>query len=159
VHIFQSKEAKMTGSKILLTIAIAFVLTAGMTIIAIAQDEQPLTIDDIWADGTLYETSCTQSNSGNDAPTDSLFLYRGLNGQHAVAKAEPGDNKYHGGNWQVVYLDFTDAGKKVHDPDGDGYVNFEIKNWDEARHHIGLGHMTVAGSGPIYSCPLSKDNK
>lgn len=149
----------MIGPKIIIIVAMAFLLTAGITIIAIAQGEQPLTIDDIWADGTLYETSCTQTNSDNNAPADSLYLYRGLNGQHAVAKSGPDDSDYQNGRWQVVYLDFTDAGKKVHDPDGDGYVNFEIRSWDEAKHHIELGHMTSGGKGPIYDCPLAKDEK
>lgn len=148
----------MSRSKILI-LAMAFVLTAGVAITAIAQGEQPLTIDDIWADGTLYETSCTQANSADTSAADSLYLYRGLNGQHAVAQAGPGDSTYHSGHWQVVYLDFTEAGKKVHDPDGDGYVNFEIKNWDEAKHHIELGHMTSGGKGPTYDCPLSKESK
>lgn len=149
----------MIGPKIIVTVAIAFLLTAGMAIIAIAQGEQPLTIDDIWADGTFYETSCTQTGSDTGAPADSLFLYRGLNGQHAIAKAGPGDSDYHNGRFQVVYLDFTAAGKKVHDPDGDGYVNFEIKSWDEAHHHIDLGHMTSGGKGSIYECPLLKESK
>ena len=78
----------------------------------------------------------------------------GLSGQRAVSNAAPGDTDYNGGRWSVKIVTFTTQGKAVHDPDGDGMVNFELTNADAVVHHESLGHITIMDTDISFECPL-----
>ena len=51
-------------------------------------------------------------------------------------------------------MTFTTQGKAVHDPDGDGMVNFELTNADAVVHHESLGHITIMDTDISLECPL-----
>ena len=51
-------------------------------------------------------------------------------------------------------MTFTTQGKAVHDPDGDGMVNFELTNADAVVHHESLGHITIMDTDISFECPL-----
>lgn len=110
----------------------------------------------IWAGGSGYMTVATPAFLPNHGPKDGLFVFEGLDGQDPVAESEPGDKSYNGGRWQVYVLEFTDEGKDIHDADGDGTVDFELKSWDMVESHINLGHIEFVGMGPSFVCPLIK---
>jgi hypothetical protein len=109
-----------------------------------------------WADGTVYSTVVTPANLPDQGPKDGLYVFDGLMGQNPVSESKPGDMDYNGGRWQVYVLEFTDEGKAAHDPDGDGYVNFQLMSWEMVQDHIGLGHLTLVAMGPTFVCPLIK---
>jgi hypothetical protein len=134
------------------------ILTVGIIALSFAGVGPPA-LDAIWADGELYGTVATPTELPDKGPKDGLYNFIGLEGQRAVAEAKPGDKDYNGGRWQVYLLNFTDAGKAVHDPDNDGIVNFELTSWEMVEHHIGLGHLESAGMGPSFVCPLIKKKK
>lgn len=79
----------------------------------------------------------------------------GLSGQRPIADSSPMDKDYNGGRWDVKIVVFTAAGMAAHDPDGDGMVNFEIK--DDATlldHASRLGHFTIMDANVYFECPL-----
>lgn len=116
--------------------------------------------DSFWVDDELFRTIGTPTSLPDQGPKDGLFAFQGfadggLDGQTPVAEAKPGDKDYNGGRWQVTVLTFTAAGKAVHDPDGDGMVNFQLTSWEQVVHHLNvLGHLTVVGPGPSFVCPV-----
>lgn len=113
--------------------------------------------DSFYVDDALYRTIGTPTALPDRGPKDGLFVFTELEGQTPVAEAKPGDRDYNGGRWQVTVLAFTDSGKAVHDPDGDGVVNFQLTNWEQVLHHINnLGHLEVVGPGPSFVCPVIK---
>jgi hypothetical protein len=115
-----------------------------------------------WIDDSIYYTIGTPTADLPDkGPTDGLYVFLGeedggLDGQTPVGESKPGDTDFNGGRWEVTVLTFTDEGKAVHDPDDDGEVNFELTNWEQVQHHIGLGHLAVVGPGPRFECPVIK---
>ena len=68
-------------------------------------------------------------------------MLSGLTGQRSVSESAPGDRDFNGGRWAVKLAVFTDTGRAVHDPDGDGSVNFELTNVNDLYHHVALGHQ------------------
>lgn len=135
------------------------ILIAGGVIVATAEHVGPPALDAIWADDELFATVGTPTDLPDKGPKDGLYVFEGLDGQRAVAEAKPGDQDYNGGRWQVVQVKFTEKGISVHDPDGDGIVNFELTSWEAVQHHIALGHLEVIGDGPSFVCPLIKKKK
>ena len=112
----------------------------------------------IWANGEIYGTILTPA--GFKAPpsrsTDTLYNFgmSGLMGQRAVSSSAPGDKDYNGGRWTVMMVSFTTAGLAVHDPDGDGIANFELKSEDDVMRHLAFGHFTIMDANFYFECPL-----
>jgi hypothetical protein len=112
----------------------------------------------LWANGETYDTILTPT-SFNAPPvqsTDILYNFgmSRLDGQRGVAESAPGDRDYNGGRWDVKMVVFTDQGLDAHDPDGDGFVNFELTSADEVLAHEELGHILIMDTGIYFECPL-----
>lgn len=116
----------------------------------------------IWVHDQLYGTVGTVTAFESPPPrsTDIIFSFMnsGLTGQRSVAQYAPGDPEYNGGRWNVMLVTFTDMGKDVHDPDGDGEVNFELTNAEDVLHHAELGHLAITHPGVYFECPLLPRN-
>lgn len=114
--------------------------------------------DAIWANGHLYDTIVTPTTftAPPEGSTDIIysFMMSGLDGQRSVAESAPGDSDYNGGRWNVQMVVFTDQGITVHDPDGDGIVNFELTNAEEVIAHEELGHIIINDADFSFECPL-----
>jgi hypothetical protein len=112
----------------------------------------------IWAHGELYDTVATDTvfTSPPLHATDVIFSFggSGLEGQRSVAEAAPGDPDFNGGRWNVMIVTFTAKGKAVHDPDGDGVVNFELTDAEMVLHHAELGHLEIQPAGVYFECPM-----
>lgn len=112
----------------------------------------------IWAHGELYDTIITPTTF--KAPplqsTDIIYNFdmSGLQGQHSVAESAPGDRDYNGGRWNVQKVVFTQEGLAIHDPDGDGMVNFELMSAEQVLMHEALGHLTVFSADFYFECPM-----
>jgi hypothetical protein len=112
----------------------------------------------IWAHGELYDTVLTPT-SFKAPPSHSVdliydFAMSGLQGQRSVSESAPGDPTYNGGRWSVQMVVFTAQGAAVHDPDGDGVVNFELMSAEEVLQQAALGHLEIFDSGVSFECPL-----
>ena len=114
--------------------------------------------DAIWVHDELYGTVLTDTNfkSPPAHSTDVILNFdgSGLSGQRSVAEVAPGDPGYNGGRWHVYAVSFTEAGLMVHDPDGDGVVNFELTNAEAVLDAAELGHLTISDAGVFFECPL-----
>ena len=112
----------------------------------------------IWANDKIYGTILTDTSfrSPPTHSTDTLYNFgmSGLMGQRAVSSSAPGDKGYNGGRWSVQVVTFTTAGMAAHDPDGDGYVNFELTNEADVLAHQKLGHITIMDANFYFACPL-----
>jgi len=112
----------------------------------------------IWSHGELYGTVGTPAvfTHPPDGTTDTLynFMMSGLEGQRAISAAAPGDRDFNGGRWSVVLVTFTDQGIGVHDPDGDGVVNFELTGEEQLMDHMALGHLTLTDTDVYFECPM-----
>jgi hypothetical protein len=111
----------------------------------------------IWADGKLYGTTVTPAELPNHGKFNALYNFdgSGLEGQRSISEAKPGDKDYRGGRWEVFPVTFTELGMSIHDPDGDGMVNFELTSDTQLLQHEALGHLTI-GADPIirFVCPV-----
>lgn len=114
--------------------------------------------DALWANGALWGTVLTPTSfrSPPDHSLDLLYNFdmSGLQGQRSVAESAPGDPTYDGGRWWVQMVVFTEAGKAVHDPDGDGVVNFELTSGQQVLQHAALGHLEILSTSTFFECPL-----
>lgn len=110
----------------------------------------------IWADGRLFGVTLTPNDVPIRGPFDALYNFgaSGLTGQRSVSESKPGDPDYNGGRWEVLPVTFTPLGMMVHDPDGDGAVNFELTSDLEIAQHAALGHLTVGAPVRYFVCPL-----
>ena len=112
----------------------------------------------IWANGAIYGTILTNTSFKNPPAKSTDVLYNfdmsGLTGQRPVAEAAPGEKDYNGGRWTVKFPVFTDLGKSVHDPDGDGAVNFELMSDNAIAAHESMGHFIIMDSDISFECPL-----
>lgn len=112
----------------------------------------------IWAKGQLYDTVVTPATfiAPPEHSTDIIysFMMSGLEGQRSVAEAAPGDRDYNGGRWDVQMAVFTEQGLLVHDPDGDGMVNFELTSAEDVEAHVQLGHIVINDANFYFECPL-----
>jgi hypothetical protein len=114
--------------------------------------------DALWGDGVTWDTVITPATF-KQAPSHSVdllynFSMSGLMGQRAVSSNVPGDPDYNGGRWWVQMVVFTAEGRLVHDPDGDGHVNFELTSAEEVAEHVELGHIEVYETSTYFECPL-----
>ncbi|MBI2567725.1 MAG: hypothetical protein HYV63_11900 [Candidatus Schekmanbacteria bacterium] len=114
----------------------------------------------IWAHGVIYDTVATDT-SFNAPPahaTDVIYSFdlSGLRGQRSVSSVAPGDAGYNGGRWWVHLAVFTELGLGIHDPDGDGVVNFELTSEEQVLHHVDLGHIEIFTTEIFFECPLLK---
>jgi len=113
----------------------------------------------IWADDMLFGTVLTPTELPAKGKFDKLYNFdgSGLAGQRSISEAKPGDQDYNGGRWEVMPVTFTPLGISIHDPDGDGMVNFELTSDTQLLLHQSLGHLVI-GDEPIarFVCPLIK---
>lgn len=145
---------------------VSFVLGSFLAVASLnaANEKAATQVDDvIWANGEIYSTVLT-TNSFKMPPAHSVdMLYNfgmsGLEGQRPVSDAAPGDRHYNGGRWSVQIVVFTELGKAVHDPDGDGIVNFELTTADMVLHHEAIGHLEIMPANFYFSCPLVKSGR
>ena len=112
----------------------------------------------LWGAGVTWDTVLTPT-SFTQPPSHSVdmlfdFSMSGLMGQRGVSSNVPGDRDYNGGRWWVQMVVFTEQGTLAHDPDGDGYVNFELTSAEEIANHVELGHITVLATSHYFECPL-----
>ena len=117
----------------------------------------------LWANDKLFDTVLTDT-SFNLPPmhsTDVLYNFgmSGLQGQRAISATAPGDRDYNGGRWSVKVVVFTDSGKAVHDPDGDGSINFELTSEESVLAHHALGHFDIIDTTIYFECPLLPTKK
>lgn len=114
--------------------------------------------DAIWAHGVLYDTVVTPATfiAPPERSTDTIysFMMSGLDGQRSVTVSAPGDPDYNGGRWNVQMVVFTPQGIAVHDPDGDGIVNFELTTAEVVLEHEALGHIIINDANFYFECPL-----
>jgi len=112
----------------------------------------------VWASDALYDVVVTDTNFRSPPPhsLDVLFNFgmSGLTGQRSVSESAPGDPDYNGGRWAVTPVEFTELGKMIHDPDGDGQVDFELTNAEQVLHHAELGHLIIHPPVRYFECPL-----
>jgi hypothetical protein len=112
----------------------------------------------IWAHGELYGTVGTPAvfMDPPEGTTDTLYNFQmsGLTGQRSISDAAPGDPDFNGGRWAVVPVTFTASGMAVHDPDGNGEVNFELTSADQVYEHVNLGHLVLGDTTIYFECPL-----
>jgi hypothetical protein len=112
----------------------------------------------IWSHGELYGTVGTPTvfTDPPEGTTDTLYNFgmSGLEGQRAISVAAPGDRDFNGGRWSVVLVTFTDQGMAVHDPDGDGVVNFELTSEEQVLDHMALGHLILMDTEVYFECPM-----
>ena len=135
---------------------VVFALTASLAVAGGAQRVE----DALWGDGVTWDTVLTPT-SFKRAPIHSVdllynFSMSGLMGQRGVSSNVPGDTEYNGGRWWVQMVVFTEQGLAIHDPDGDGYVNFELTSADEVEFHVQLGHIEVFETSTYFVCPLRR---
>lgn len=135
---------------------VIFVLTAAAAEAGRAQRVE----DALWGAGVTWDTVLTPT-SFKRAPSHSVdllynFSMSGLMGQRGVSSNVPGDKEYNGGRWWVQMVVFTEEGLMAHDPDGDGYVNFELKSAEEVEEHAQLGHLKVYSTSTYFVCPLRR---
>jgi len=114
--------------------------------------------DALWGAGVTWDTVLTPT-SFTQPPSHSVdmlfdFSMSGLMGQRGVSSNVPGDRDYNGGRWWVQMVVFTEQGALAHDPDGDGYVNFELTSAEEIATHVDLGHIRVIATSHYFVCPL-----
>lgn len=112
----------------------------------------------IWANGELYDTILTPATFRTPPARSVDILYNfgmsGLQGQRAVSESAPGDPAYNGGRWSVKMVVFTDAGRILFDPDGDGIVNFELVSQAEVLQQAAQGYLTIIDTAIYFECPL-----
>lgn len=116
--------------------------------------------DALWGAGVTWDTVLTPT-SFRQPPSHTVdllfnFSMSGLTGQRSVSESVPGDPDYNGGRWWVQMVVFTPQGIAVHDPDGDGAVNFELKSAEEVAHHVDLGHLQIFPTATYFVCPLRR---
>ena len=114
--------------------------------------------DALWGAGVTWDTVLT-SATFTQPPSHSVdllfdFSMSGLMGQRGVSSNVPGDRDYNGGRWWVQMVIFTDQGLQAHDPDGDGYVNFELTSAEAIADHVELGHIRILETSFYFECPL-----
>jgi len=118
--------------------------------------------DAIWAHGELYATVGTPTafKQAPEGTTDVIYSFRmsGLTGQRSIADSTPENPDYNGGRWHVMAVVFTEEGLAIHDPDGDGQVNFELKSEADLVAHYLLGHIEVFDTDIRFECPMIPQN-
>lgn len=146
---------------------IAWITVAAVTLALAAPaamaDRAQRVEDALWGGGVIWDTVGTPANFHKVPTTRSLdrlysFSMSGLMGQRSVASNVPGDQEFNGGRWWVQMVVFTEAGLEVHDPDGDGYVNFELTSADEVLAHRDLGHLEIFPTMMYFECPMLRAN-
>jgi hypothetical protein len=127
-----------------------------MVVLAVSIVYAKVIPDAIWTDGELFGTTITPKDVPNQGPFDKLYNFdeSGLSGQRSVSESKPGDTDYNGGRWEVLPVTFTEMGMSIHDPDGDGQVNFELTSAEQVLQHASLGHLTIGEPIRYFVCPL-----
>jgi hypothetical protein len=140
------------------TLTVALALGLILTATAAMAGRATRVEDALWGDGVTWDTVLTTATFKQPPShtVDLLFNFSmsGLMGQRGVASNVPGDRDYNGGRWWVQMAVFTAQGIAAHDPDGDGYVNFELTSSEEVADHIDLGHIKVLETSVYFECPL-----
>jgi len=142
-----------------LVVSLAMFSLLGLIVATSADARGPLRASAaIWSHGELYGTVGTPAvfTDPPEHTTDTLYNFgmSGLEGQRAISVAAPGDRDFNGGRWSVVLVTFTDQGKAVHDPDGDGMVNFELTSEEDVLNHEALGHLILTDTDVYFECPM-----
>jgi len=112
----------------------------------------------IWAGGELYDTILTPATFRTPPAKSIDILYNfgmsGLQGQRSVSESAPGDPAFNGGRWSLKMVVFTDAGRDLADPDGDGIVNFELVSQADVLQQAAQGYLTILDTAIYFECPL-----
>ena len=112
----------------------------------------------VWSHEELYDVIVTDTAFASPPPQSLDTIYNfaesGLTGQRSISDAAPGDRHYNGGRWTVKWIVFTDEGLMIHDPDGDGVVNFELSSEEQVLTHAELGHLVIVDPAVYFECPL-----
>ena len=132
-------------------------LLAALALPVVAQ-RAPRVADAIWAHGLLYDTVITPTSfvSPPEQSTDVIysFMMSGLEGQRSVAESAPGDPDFNGGRWTVKAVVFTPEGLDALDPDGDGFVNFELTTAEDVLQQESLGYLVIYDTAIYFECPM-----
>ena len=114
----------------------------------------------IWCDGELFGVTVTPKDVPMEGPFDIIYSFSqsGLESQRSISDAKLGDTDYNGGRWEVRLVEFTAQGMLIHDPDGDGEVNFELESDAELHEHEALGHLIISEPVRYFVCPLHPQN-
>ncbi len=143
-------------SRAFLVFLVLFVAAA--TVSVAYADRAVRVAEAIWVDGEIYDTIITDTTfiAPPEHSTDVIysFMMSGLEGQRSVAESAPGDPDYNGGRWDVQMVVFTEQGMAVHDPDGDGMVNFELTSAEQVLDHADLDHIIINDANFYFECPL-----
>lgn len=140
---------------------LSLVLVLGLVLVATAAtagNRATRVEDALWGAGVTWDTILTPT-SFRQPPSHSVdllfnFSMSGLTGQRAVSSNVPGDREYNGGRWWVQMVVFTPQGIAVHDADGDGKVDFELKSAQEVADHLDLGHLQIFPTSTYFECPM-----
>jgi hypothetical protein len=142
--------------KIQLILMAAFAMIAAQNLQAQGGAERAE--DAIWAHGELYDTVGTPTafKKAPEHSTDVIYSFgmSGLEGQRSIAASAPGDRDYNGGRWSVKLAVFTEQGLEVHDPDGDGAVDFELTGEMALIEHVLLGHLEIVDTTVRFERPM-----
>lgn len=143
--------------KIIVTIVAALLFAPVLAIAAYAGGATRVA-NAIWANEVIYDTVITPTSfkMPPSVSTDRLYNFgmSGLEGQRSVSESAPGQRGYNGGRWHVQMVVFTEEGMHVHDPDGDGMVNFELMSAAEVLKHQNLGHLIINDTMIYFECPM-----
>lgn len=159
------QERGVFMSRTALVILVAVCLSLILTASAIAKSDHAATpvSEAIWANDSLWGTVLTSTDFSKTGAPETTYdiLYNfdssGLSGQRSVSETWPGVPGYNGGRWHVYAVEFTEAGILVHDPDGNGAVNFELTNAEQVlQHAMTLGHLKISPTDIYFECPLRK---
>ena len=140
----------MKKTLLLLAVALSIVALIAATV------QAKVSRSAIWCDGELFGVTITPNDVPMKGPFDVIysFMDSGLEGQRSISDAKPGDTDYNGGRWEVRPVEFTAQGIAIHDPDGDGEVNFELMSDQQLHDHEGLGHLVIGPPARYFVCPL-----
>ncbi len=112
----------------------------------------------LWAHDRLYDTVLTPTSfvAPPAHSTDALYNFgmSGLSGQRSVAESAPGDRDYNGGRWSVRAVVYTEKGRTVFDPGGDGTVDFELTNAEDVLAAALAGDVEILETSIYFECPM-----
>ncbi|MBD3168165.1 MAG: hypothetical protein GF307_01695 [candidate division Zixibacteria bacterium] len=113
--------------------------------------------DQVWVDGMVYNADLSITGRSENTNSNGLYVVTNMLGQRPIGEAKPGDKDYADGNWQIIYLEFTQQGLIFHDFNGDGIADYEMQSWEEVYQHMLFGHVEISHNGRMITRPLKSD--